>query len=164
MMFKTGDIFHCSGERLLSRLIKRFTKSKFSHSAVFIEIWNQAYVMDSQSKGTNLIPFDEWEKKWNYTYEVHRSPLLFDETKRREFAIKALSRSGNTGYDFISLLIRQPLYLITGKWKEKESRKHKRMYCSEFVAWSHGIESSYRMSPQDLYEYCNNNDFIKLSN
>lgn len=163
-MFKTGDILHCSGERLLSRIIKRVTKSKFSHSAVFIEIWGQAYVIDSQAKGTNLIPFDEWEKKWNYTYEVHRNPSIINEEERRKFAIKALSRSGSTGYDFASLLIRQPIYLLTGNWREKEEKKYKRMYCSEFVAWAHGIESSYRMSPQDLYEYCNDNNFIKLSN
>lgn len=160
-MYKTGDIFHCSGERLLSRIIKKVTKSKFSHSAVFIEIWGQPYIMDSQAKGTNLIPFDEWSKKWNYTYEVHRSLLLSDENLRREFAIRAMSRSGNTGYDFVSLLIRQPIYLLTGKWRERESSKGKRMYCSEFVSWCHGIDSSYRMSPQNLYEYCNNNEFMQ---
>jgi hypothetical protein len=162
MHYHTGDIFHCSGNKPISRIIKKLTQSKFSHSAVFIEIWGQGYIMDSQSKGTHLIPFDVWEKKWNYTFDVHRSPTLESDLNRRAFSIRALSKAGHTGYDFVSLIIRHPIYLLTGQWHEQESKKHNKMYCSEFVAWTHNISSSYRMSPQDLYDFCIKNNFSKV--
>lgn len=59
---KTGDILHCSGKKLLSRLIKKATKSKFSHSAVFIEIWGQPYILDAQIDGVNVRPLNDWLK------------------------------------------------------------------------------------------------------
>jgi len=39
MELKTGDILNCTGKKLLSKIIKMFTKSRFSHTAIFIEIW-----------------------------------------------------------------------------------------------------------------------------
>jgi hypothetical protein len=65
---------------------------------------------------------------------------------------------GVTAYDFESLILRQPLELITGKWREK-SDKETRMYCSEYVAWVYGVKESYRMSPQDFYEWQIKNRF-----
>jgi len=156
-MYKTGDIFHCRSYGLIGRGIRWATKSQFNHSAIFIEIWGQGYIIDSQRKGTNLIPFEEWEKKWGYEYEVHRDPFLYVYT---DFSIKALSKSGNTGYDFGSLLLRQPIHLLTGEWKQRPDKHDKRMYCSEFVAWCHNIETYYKTTPQDLYEYCKQNNFI----
>jgi hypothetical protein len=156
MQYKTGDIFHCRSYGLIGRCIRWATKSQFNHSAVFIEIWGQGYIIDSQRKGTNVIPFDEWEKKWGYEYEVHRDPFL---QNHKYFSLRALSKSGNTGYDFGSLLLRHPISLITGKWKHKGDKEEKRMYCSEFAAWCHHIETFYRTTPQDLYQHCINNKF-----
>jgi hypothetical protein len=156
MQYKTGDIFHCRSYGVIGRLIRWATGSIFNHSAVYIEIWGQGYIIDSQRKGTNLIPFEEWEAKWNYKYVVHRDPFLTDH---KYFSLRALSKSGNTGYDFASLLIRHPISLLTGRWKHKGDKEEKRMYCSEYVAWCHHIEGSYRMTPQDLYEYCTVNNF-----
>lgn len=161
MLFKTGDIFHCQSNGIIGRAIRKATKSRFNHSAVFIEIWGQAYIMDSQAKGTNLIPFSEWNNKWKYKYFVTRDPFLKD---LKYFSMRALSKSGNTGYDFGSLIIRQPLYLLTGKWHQKESKHNNKMYCSEFVAWCHEIHSAYRMSPEDLFNYCHLHQHILIYN
>jgi hypothetical protein len=161
MFFKTGDIFHCKSNGFIGRAIRWATKSNINHSAIFIEIWGQAYIIDSQSKGTNLIPFAEWTDKWKYKYIVHRDPHLTDH---KQFAIRALSKSGNTGYDFESLLIRQPISLITGKWNHRERKENERMYCSEFAAWTHYIDISYRMTPKDLYNYCKENKYIEVYN
>jgi hypothetical protein len=159
MQYKTGDIFHCRSYGLIGRGIRWATKSQFNHSAIFIEIWGQGYIIDSQRKGTNLIPFEEWEKKWGYEYVVHRNPYLTDYKK---LAIRALSKSGNTAYDFGSLLFRQPLKILTGKWRERPDKTEKRMYCSEFVAWCFKIHSYYRTTPQDLYDFCIKNNFIEI--
>jgi len=152
---KTGDILHCSSDRIIPTLIKKFTKSKYNHSALFIEIWGQPYVIDAQADGVNLRPWDEWEFKYGYDVEVHRSPIEIDG---KELAKRALTKVGHTGYDFEGLIIKQPIELITNKWRKKNDETQ-RMYCSEFVAWVYAISRSYRMSPQDLYEWCQSNNF-----
>jgi hypothetical protein len=151
MDYKTGDIFICRGNSLIAKGIRWATKSYYNHAAIFIEIWGQPYMMDSSSKGTNLIPFDEWEKIFNFEYVVYRNPNLTDY---KTFSIRAVSKSGNTGYDFHSLLLRHPIEILTGKWKYKGEKENERMYCSEYTAWTHEIDHAYRMSPQDLLEYC----------
>lgn len=155
---KTGDILHCSGKRLLSRLIKKFTRSKFSHSALFIEIWGQPYVIDAQADGVNVRPFDEWQKKYNYDIIVNR---FSGELDREALSKRAMTKVGHTGYDIEGLIIRQPHKLITGEWKEKGDTTE-RMYCSEYVAWVYGVEKSYRMSPEDLYLWCKLNQFHEI--
>jgi hypothetical protein len=75
---KTGDILHCTGKRLLSRLIRKFTKSKFSHSALFIEIWGQPYIIDAQRDGVHVRPWNDWCNQYNYTILAHRSPKVID--------------------------------------------------------------------------------------
>ena len=155
---KTGDILHCSGKKLLSRLIKKATKSKFSHSAVFIEIWGQPYIIDAQKDGVNVRPLNDWLEKYNYNITVHRSSNLVNE---KTFAQRALTKVGHTAYDFESLLIRQPIELLTGKWVEKGDTT-KAMYCSEYIAWIYGVEKAYKFSPQDLYEWCKANFFYEI--
>jgi hypothetical protein len=157
-LLKTGDILHCSGKKLLSRLIKKFTKSEFSHTALFIEIWGQPYVIDAQKDGVNLRPWDAWMKQYDYDIVVHRSSDLVVE---KTFAQRALTKVGHTAYDFEGLLVRQPVELATGEWVEKGNTTD-RMYCSEYVAWVYGIEKAYRFSPQDLYEWCKSNHFYQI--
>ena len=156
-MLKTGDILHCSGKRLVPRLIKAFTRSPFSHSALFIEIWGQPYIIDAQKDGVNVRPFKEWKAKYNYDYIIHRNISDYDQ---KELAKKALSKVGLTAYDFESLIFRQPFELMTGKWNVRKDEQTK-MYCSEFVAWVWGADASYRMSPKDLYEWCLVNNFVE---
>lgn len=157
-LLRTGDILHCSGKRLLSRLIKKFTRSKFSHTALFIEIWGQPYVIDAQADGVNVRPFYEWNKKYDYDIVAHR---FSGELDRIALSKRALTKVGHTGYDIEGLLIRQPHKLITGKWKEKGDMSE-RMYCSEYVAWVYGVEKAYRMSPEDVYLWCILNNFQEV--
>jgi len=155
----TGDILHCSSNRLISRIIKRLTKSKFSHSAFFIEIWGQPYVIDAQKDGVNLRPWNEWLDKYVYDIVAHRSSRKYSSDA---LAKRAMTKIGHTGYDFEGLLFKQPLKLLTGKWFVRKNESE-RMYCSEFVAWVYGAERSYKMSPQDLYELCLKSEFYEVN-
>jgi uncharacterized protein YycO len=157
-ILKTGDILHCSGTRVISKLIKAATRSEYSHTALFIWIWDKPYVIDAQKDGVNTRPWDEWVREFNYTIKVSRSSNKVNE---KTFATKALSKSGNTAYDLEGLLLRQPYKLITGKWKEAGD-KEERMFCSEYVAWVYGIKDSYKMTPQDLYDWCVKNGFYTV--
>jgi len=126
------------------------TKSKWSHTAIFIEIWGQPYVIEAQRNGVNVKSYYEWLKKYGYYFEISRSPYLSDH---KLFSINAMSVVGVTGYDFVSLLVRYPWKIITGAWRKKKVESDK-FYCSEYAMWTHDVELSYRMSPQDVYEYC----------
>jgi uncharacterized protein YycO len=156
---KPGDILHCSGSRTISKLIKFFTKSKFSHTALYLEIWGQPYVIDAQKDGVNVRPIEDWKKKYNYSYTVSRDESLNDDQKK-ELCKRALSKTGHTAYDIESLLLRQPWKLITGKWKEAGDKQEK-MYCSEFVAWVYQVPDYYKMSPEDLYDWCERHSFTQ---
>lgn len=150
-MYKSGDIFICRGKSWIAKAIRWATKSHYNHACIFIEIWGQPYFMDSAANGTNLIPMDEWEKEYEFEYVVYRNPKLTDH---KAFNIKAVSKSGHTGYDFKSLILRQPWQIITGKWKYKGDKETEKMYCSEYTAWCHDIKGNYRMSPEELFAYC----------
>lgn len=146
-MYKTGDIFHCTGHGLVSKGISVFTKSKITHTAMFISIWGEDFIIEAQRKGVYTIPFKEWKDKWKYEYIVNRSPDVIDE---KEIATKAVSKLGHTAYDFQSFLLRMPVKLITGKWRAKPNEDDK-VFCSEFVAWCYKFTGSERLTPKELY-------------
>lgn len=149
---RTGDILHCTGKKLLSKLISKATKSTFSHTALYVEIWGQPYVIDAQKNGVNVKPWDEWLAKYDYKFIATRFTKKLDE---KTLATKALSKVGLTGYDFEGLLLKQPFKLLTGKWRQKpEQKEEDKMYCSEYVAWVWDIPESYKMSPEDVWNYC----------
>ena len=140
---KTGDILHCTSEGFIGRAIRWFTRSRVNHTALVIEVWNELFILDSQADGTNMRPISEWNRKYNYSYIIDR-PDEFT-TKQRN---KAVSVIGHTPYDFKSLLIYQPIYILTGKWrgKTKDAAKN-RLYCSEYIAWVFNMPQWWKASP-----------------
>jgi hypothetical protein len=152
---KAGDILHCRGRGAISRGIQLVTKSKINHTAMVIEIWGQLYIIDAQSDGVNPRPLKDWMRKYKYEFIIHR-PQNIDIKK---LSVKAMSKSGVTPYDFSSLLITQPIFLITGKWVGRTKVKsEKKMYCSEFIAWVFDVEKYWEYSPSRLYKYMSNNE------
>lgn len=155
---KTGDILFCTSDKLLGRLIRKFTKSEFSHVALYVEVWGVSFVIDAQKDGIQFRMYSEWVDKYNYKVKVFRSDKDIDSKK---LSLRAATKAGFTGYDFESLILRQPFKLITGKWNEKKNFEEV-MTCSEFVAWVYSIHKSYRMSPEDLYKWCLKNNFSEI--
>lgn len=153
---KSGDILHCRRSTFLSWMIQTLTKSRFSHSALFLIIEGQHFVVDAQKDGVNLRSFDAWMKKYNYQFIVSRCSCgTMNRVKHNAF-----QKIGVTAYDFKGLLIKSPIELIFGTWR-KEKNAQSKMYCSEFVAWSYDILSSYRISPEELYQICLNSKSFK---
>lgn len=156
MQLKTGDILHCTGARLLARLVMFFTRSKISHTAIVICVWDQLYVIDAQKNGVNPKPLQDWLDYYKYKIKVSRNFSLFNE---KNLSIRCFSKVGLTSYDFVSLLFYQPWYLLTERWigKTKENST-KRMYCSEYVGWCLEIENYWELSPEDIYKLMNNEE------
>jgi len=160
--FKTGDVLHCRGKSLLSKTIRWATRSEINHTAIFIWIWGEAYIIDAQDNGVNVKPLKNWIDEYDYGFVVQRSKTPLDE---KRIAVKAMSKVGLTAYDFEGLIVKQPIELLTGKWRKKRKKgEDDKMYCSEFVAWVYGLEDSYRTSPHDFLEYCKKNNFETVYN
>lgn len=158
-LIQTGDILHCRGRRMISKLIMRFTKSKWSHTALAIRISGDLFIIDAQKDGVNLRPFSAWHKEYQYEFLVHRSTSqIFPNTLQQ----RALSKVGHTAYDFVSLIARQPIELVTGKWKENKDPERK-MYCSEYVAWVYSHPHYFSMSPEDVYRWCLDLEFKEIT-
>ncbi len=148
---KTGDILHCKSNRLLGKIIRWVTKSKFaSHSAVVVECWGQIYIVDAQKNGINPKPLKAWLNEYKYDVVVARLKLGPKDPKA--FSIRAFTKVGLTGYDFGSLIFKHPWKAITGKWR-KQRKPEDKMICSEYVAWLYHIEDAERISPHDLYNH-----------
>jgi len=147
---KTGDLIFCNRDTLLSRIIRWFTKSEFSHVAVVIEVWGQLYIIDAQKDGVQLRRMDAWLKK--YKYKDLRVGRRLGQLNEHAFAMRAMTKCGVTRYDIWSLIFRQPIHILTGKWIGK-TKDDDLMYCSDFAGWSHFIEDYEKMSPQDLYNH-----------
>lgn len=150
------DILHCTGSKFLSKAIMKVDKSEYSHSAIFVTIHGKPFVIDSQRDGTNLRPFDEWIEKYNYAFKVDRDMSMSYNTTQERLAI-AFAYVGHTGYDIESLFIRQPIKIITGKWRDRGNKEDDKLYCSEYVATVHQHPLAERMSPKDLEKYCRSN-------
>lgn len=159
-MFKTGDVLHCRGRRLISKLIRWATKSQINHTALFIWLWDELYVIDAQDNGVNVKPYQAWVDEYQYEFVVMRTSKRIAE---KTIATKAMSKVGLTAYDFEGLLLKHPIELLTGKWnKKKGKREEDKMYCSEFVAWVYGLEESYRTTPKDFLDYCLKNKWEQI--
>jgi len=151
---KSGDVLHCTSNGVIGKIIQKFTKSKRSHTALVIEVWDELFICDSQIDGTNLRPFEEWVKKYNYTYSISR-PLAFPDYYRE----RAMSKIGHTPYDLKSLFITQPIYQLTGKWVGRpEERADTKMYCSEYVSWVFKLKEWWKNSPQRVFDIMSNSE------
>jgi len=155
---QAGDFLSCTGKRTLSKIIKKVTKSEITHSAYAIDVWGELYIIDSQKDGTNPRKYDDWCKTYDYKVIVHR-PLNKSKEQIKEEHKKAMSKSGKTPYDKVSLIIFQPIYNFFGVWLGKKGAKAiKKSYCSEFTAWLEGIPDFFLYSPAMFYEYMLNNN------
>lgn len=145
---KSGDVLHCTSNGILGKLIRKFTKSRINHTALVIEVWGELFIIDSQKDGTNPRPFQEWVTKYDYKYKIHR-PIVFSNKEK----YRAVSKWGHTPYDFVSLFIWQPIYILTGKWHgRKEPNADSKMYCSEYVSWVFELPNWWKLSPQAAFE------------
>ena len=153
---RVGDILVCKGHGLISSVIMKATSSEWSHSALYVECWDQPSIIEAQKNGINAKLFTEWEKNWGYEYVVFRHRSEFDKKK---LSIRAFSKAGETAYDFFSFIIRQPWKIITGNFKYKgEEKESKRMICSEYTGWVWNLPNWYSMTPDDQYKYLSTSD------
>ena len=144
------DVIFCQGQSWISKAIQWFTKSDFSHTAFVVELEGLFFIADAQKDGVNLRPLEEWRKKYKY-----KETVLFDPTLNQKTAMmkkyRALKKVGVTPYDFVSLIFKQPLKIIFGKWKKGKKDENERMYCSEYNSYIEGVQNFNELSPAELF-------------
>lgn len=161
-MYKTGDILHCSGRGIIAKGIALFTRSSITHSAMIVELNNEICVIEMQKNGCEIKTFDNWIKEYNYTFKASRRldyiPTIED----------ILNYSGFYGYDFINLIIRQPIKLIrsfiSGKGivLNRVKNEDKRMICSELVASLMKFDNPQNYTPIDIFIECQKYNYIQI--
>lgn len=144
------DVVFCTGNSWISKLIKWWTKSEFSHVAFFVELEGLPFIVDAQKDGVNVRPLEEWRKKYNYKETVLYDPLINDEAKgiRKK---RALKKAGVTPYDFLSTVIKQPFKLMFGRWLKSKKDEDEKMNCSEFQSYILYVDNWNEISPAELF-------------
>lgn len=160
---QTADLVMCRGKRVVSKAIMRATKSNWSHAAIFIKLEGRLFVIDAQRDGVNLRPFEAWHLKYNYEFEVFRSYSSNYQHAPNYVKSRAFQKIGVTGYDFESLIIRQPIKLITGEWRVRVAKEGDRMVCTEFTAWSYSIPEWFKMDPDGMYNWIQENGLVQIA-
>lgn len=161
---KTGDVVNTHSpfkwykpQRWLSASIRFFEKLRFGESC-----WSSHTAMISVERdGVYVYEADPTVKKTLYSdwcqdkhVAIGRLPQFQSEVQYDMVSLFLRMRL-NTKYDFVSLLIFQPIYILTGKWFGTSDVS--RLYCSEYIAYVlNGMFDMYpewyKMNPAKIYQ------------
>lgn len=164
---QTFDILHCHNPfkwykpwRWLSLAIRSFQKIRFGkyawsgHTAMIIvdsdgEVW--VYEADPKVKKTK---YEDWCRDIEVSITRYPIHYLYESILNRHFVFNYAESMLNTKYDFLGLIVWQPIYILTGKYFGKKDNG--RYYCSEFVAkminnFIGFYDDSYEINPSKLY-------------
>ena len=139
----TFDILHCHNPfvwykpwRYLSVAIRSFEKLRFGkyswsgHTAIVVKDESGIYWVYEADPKVKKTKFEDWCRDIEISVTRYTSQYLLGFTKQD--VIKYCESKLNIKYDFMGLIVWQPIYILTGKWFGK--RNNGRFYCSEFVA------------------------------
>lgn len=143
---------------LISWAIRKFAKTYYNHAAFIVTIDHIDFVVEADMKGVVMIPLKDWVKEQIVT--VYKVPKFY--------RAKALTKVGNTKYDFGSLFFYQLINTVTGKYYgyTDERKAAKRFYCYEYLAWVLELPKWYTMLPNPFKEWADSNlklEFEKIS-
>jgi hypothetical protein len=129
-----GDVLMYRGKSLISRLIRRFTRSKYSHAGLAVW-WNQRLmVMEAVGRGVivtslsaNVAHYDGRVEWFTSTQEIPEA----DRTRLVQFAQQELGKD----YDSWKLIL-FGLFILLGKNVETRDklRREQKLFCSYYVA------------------------------
>lgn len=129
--------------------IRKFAKTYYNHASFLITIDKQQFIVESDMYGVVLTPFKDWIREQRVT--VYKVPKVYRQ--------KAMSKVGNTDYDYASLLFYQLINTITGKYYgyTDERKAAEKFYCYEFLAWVLRIPKWYKILPNDFKKWADDN-------
>jgi len=153
----TGDILLVSGRKWLARAIQFFEKNKWNHAAVFIWLYDELFVCESDKRGISLTKFSDYIS--GKAGLMYCSPKIKDDKLHPvRLASVMLPKCGHVPYDFVNLLFYQPIRFMFGKWiGRKQSKSDKRFICGEWCAYVYNkLDYKYfpnwnKIAPVDIF-------------
>lgn len=134
--FKNGDVLLYQGKGLFSRLIKKITQSKYSHSGIVIWWNNRLMVMEARAKkGVIVSPLSRSICGYHGQVEWYTSIKPISKKNRKkmvEFAELELGKQYQTGLVLFNLVGK--LFGISGLGSTDTLGENKKQYCSYYVA------------------------------
>lgn len=158
---QTGDIVLYSGTRLWSRIIRWFSRSKWSHVGIVLQYGktHEPWIVEAlEGKGVRFVPFKCWEKWGGYIGHGRRSDHFADANK---MVLVALWCEKRVGQEYASP--RQFIRSFAFGWSRlrkifglKVDTDSERFFCSELIAsalFYNGLEipkHAAKMTPGDV--------------
>lgn len=152
-LFKTGDVVLINQHKLsldprswVAEGIRKFCHTEFNHCGIIVFNWGMPVLNNALASGVYPTPLDV---ALAGKHIMIRRPKI--EVIEHDFAIRSNSFVGRTKYDYRSVFINQPIYILTGKWVGKDGPSADgRMNCSEYIGRCHNLKDSFKLSPFDL--------------
>ena len=149
---KHCDILLCYSGSVLAKIIRGVTSSKYNHLAIVLKVNDSYMISESQMEGVSLIEFENWQKKYNYKFDIAR--LILTESESYDIEYKVITCANVVKYDFKNLLLHQIIKIKLKIWIGKiGKRATKKQICSEYIAYLIDMPDYYKASPEDVYQY-----------
>jgi hypothetical protein len=131
---KQGDILLYKGRGIISRGIKFFTGSEYSHAGIAIK-WNERWmVMEANRRGVVVNPFQRSVNRYPGSVEWWSSIKEINDEDRRKMIIYAQKELGKRFAFFLLFWFAFVISLAMPLDKRDRFRREKRLYCSLYVA------------------------------
>jgi len=153
---KTGDIILYRTNHLLSKLIRFFSKSQWSHSSIVFDSWYKLFAAEADIEG--VVPNTIEDSIKDCEILILRPKFQFEEKPLDQLITSHL---GKHRYNFFLLIVVQLIYQLTGKWiaKGDDGDRLKRAICGQFNMYIWHVYSNeelfkdwYKATPQSIFE------------
>jgi hypothetical protein len=130
----SGDVLLYEGEKLFSRIIKKVTRSRFSHAGIAVW-WNERLmVMEAVGRGVVVTPLSASVGHYNGHVHWYTSKRLLSEEERKRMIIFAQEELGKEYALWKAIWVGIQLLF---KWKPEERdelKREQKLFCSGYVA------------------------------
>lgn len=126
-------------------LIRVITRGFYNHEAICIKLEDNYWVIQAVRTGVTITEYNTWLTQGNrQTYYIPVNPERYNLQQVKKTALEQIGKK----YDYMSLLVYLPLFIITKRWFGRTGqRSHRRLYCYELVSYILGEPDSYDVEP-----------------
>lgn len=152
----------------LTKAIQEFQENKYNHAGILLWLQGKIYVSEAVDNGLALTPFISDYFAYNdvdYQFLILRPSFIIPPSVREEAIHYILSKTGHSEYDFVNLLVHQPIKYIAKKVFGKElwiGRKrelaNRTFVCGEWVGHVFNkyfgvFFDHHKIAPVDIYNH-----------
>jgi len=130
----SGDVLLYEGEKFFSRLIKKVTRSRFSHAGIAVW-WNERLmVMEAVSRGVVVTPLSANVEHYNGHVHWYTSKRPLSEEGRKRMIIFAQGELGKEYALWNAIWVGIKLLFNWKPEKRDKLKREQKLFCSAYVA------------------------------